>query len=226
MIRSEIDRSIDEALAFFAERQFPLPPYACWTPAQWAAAGPEYDEIRDVGLGWDVTDFGSGDLARTGRTIFTLRNGNSRCPKSYAQKAMCMPEGQMSITHYHKQKTEDIHNQGGGNVLISLWRATPGNGLSAEPLTISVCGVRREIAAGEPLRLRPGEWVCVQPFTCHRFGAEPGCGRVLSIEVSSVCDDHGDNIFLEPSGQRFPPIREDQPRRHVLCHEYPRAPGC
>lgn len=226
MIRSEINRAIDTAIAFFADQRFALPPYAHFTPADWAAAGPEYDEIRALGLGWDVTDFGSGDLARVGRTLFTLRNGStrdSRYAKSYAQKLMCMPPGQQSITHYHRQKTEDLHNQGGGDIDITLWRAAAAGGLSDEAFTVSVSGVSRQIAAGTTVTLHPGEWICVRPLTYHRFGAAPGGGHVFGVEVSSVCDDHHDNFFLGDAGQRFPPIVEDEPRRHVLCQEYPAA---
>lgn len=204
---------------------FPLPEYAYWSPAQWSAAGAEYDEIRDIGLGWDVTDFGSGDLARVGRTIFTLRNGrhgDGRYPKSYAQKVMCMPEGQMSILHHHRSKMEDIHNQGGGNIVITLWQVGADGGRSAEPLELSVAGVRRRIAPGQTVRLRPGEWICLPPRTWHCFGAESGGGMVLSVEVSSVCDDLTDNVFEFGAGCRFPAIVEDEPARYVLCREYRR----
>ena len=32
MKRSQINQVIDEAIAFFKKRQFPLPPFAFWTP--------------------------------------------------------------------------------------------------------------------------------------------------------------------------------------------------
>lgn len=38
--------------------------------------GSEYDKIRDNMLGYDATDFGSGDFLRLGLFLFTLRNGN------------------------------------------------------------------------------------------------------------------------------------------------------
>ena len=225
MKRSEINTSIDQAMAFFAKMRFPLPPFAFWTPEEWIEKGSECDEIRDLGLGWDVTDFGSGDLSKIGRTIFTLRNGKARADgyaKSYAQKVMCMHEGQKSVIHYHKSKMEDIVNQGGGNILITLWRAAKDNSLSDEVFDVSVNGIRRTIASGETVRLAPGDSVYVRPYTYHKFWAEEGAGTALSVEVSSVCDDYTDNFFLH-AGERFPAIEEDEARRYYLCNEYPAA---
>jgi len=222
MKRSEINSSIDRARAFFREAGFPLPPWADWRPDTWAAAGPEFDEVRTVRLGWDVTDFGSGDLARIGRTIFTLRNGRHRDPdhpKSYAEKAMCLFPQQKSVIHCHRSKREDIICRGGGAVAIELWQATPDGQLDEAPLTVSVDGCATVVAAGEALRLQPGRSVCVPPMVYHRFWGE-GDRPTLSMEVSSVCDDLHDNLFLD-AGERFPAIDEDESPRWVLCSEYP-----
>ena len=170
-----------------------------------------------------MTDFGSGDLARTGRTIFTLRNGRGQppYPKSYAQKVMHMPEEQKSIAHYHKTKMEDIFNQGGGNILIAAWTVAPDGSPARDPFQLSVSGRKIQVKAGTPVRLEPGDWICMPPATYHQFWAEKGHGAVLSVEVSSVCNDHHDNMFW-PQGRRFPAITEDEPSRHVLCQEYDR----
>lgn len=66
MKRSEINKIIVDALEFADKMNFRLPPFARWTPEQWAAVADnrEYDEIRDNMLGWDITDFGSGDYHR------------------------------------------------------------------------------------------------------------------------------------------------------------------
>ncbi len=223
MKRSTINQAIDQARDFFAHQGFPLPHFATWTPDQWAAAGAECREIRDARLGWDVTDFDSGDFANVGRTIFTLRNGTTRVPgyaKSYAHKAMCLMEGQRSPIHYHQRKMEDIINQGGGNILITLWQATAANQLSTDDFTVQVDGITRRIHSGETLRLCPGESVCIVPRTYHQFWAEDGAGTTLSIEVSSLCDDFTDNCWLTPM-TRFPAIIEDEPARYCLCGEYP-----
>jgi D-lyxose ketol-isomerase len=222
MKRSEINRAIDEARAFFQQMAFPLPPYAFWSPEDWLTKGPEYDEVRSLGLGWDVTDFGSGQFSQIGRTLFTLRNGSKRVeeyPKSYAQKVLYLPEGQKSTIHHHKSKMEDICNQGGGHILVACWRADADGMLSDQPLELSLSGRRVLQPAGEPVRIPPGDSVCVPPLTYHQFWAEMGKGPVLSVEISSVCDDYGDNYFLS-NGERFPSIQEDEPARYVLCNEY------
>jgi hypothetical protein len=221
MKRSEINRSIDRALDFFSSANFPLPPWAYWSPRDWADAGSDCAEIRAVRLGWDVTDFGSGDLARTGRTIFTLRNGrhnDADYSKTYAEKVMCLFPQQKSSIHCHRHKREDIICRGGGVVAIELWQATPDEQLADVPLTVSLDGRAATVPAGRALHLEPGCSICVPPMVYHRFWGE-GDGPVLSVEVSSVCDDLTDNLFLH-AGERFPSIDEDEPRRWVLCSEY------
>ncbi len=223
MKRSEINASIDRAVDFFKNMRLPLPEWALWSPAEWSLRGEEYAEVRTVRLGWDVTDFGQGDLAKIGRTIFTLRNGkygDPAYPKTYAEKAMYLAEGQRSIIHYHRRKREDIINRGGGNVLLSVWRAGADNSLSPEPFTVQVDGRATPVKGGDTVRLVPGQSICLEPLTYHRFWAEEGKGDTLSFEVSSTCDDLTDNYFYDP-GERFPAIVPDEPARWVLCGEYP-----
>ena len=86
---------------------------------------------------------------------------------------------------------------------------------------MKIDGVARTVAAGEILRLRPGQSICIPPRTVHQFWGEEGTGLTVSSEVSSVCDDWNDNVFLVAGGLRFPKIVEDEPRERYLCHEYP-----
>lgn len=223
MRRSEINAAIERAVQFFDRMGILLPAYAYWTPEQWRDPGPECDEIRDCMLGWDVTDFGSGDLARIGRTLFTLRNGrhnDPRYPKIYAEKFIFNPEGQRAPLHFHVSKMEDIINRGGGNILITLWKAGDDNRPSDERFSLAVSGIRRDIAPGETVRIVPGESICLPPGTFHQFWGEEGSGSSVSGEVSSVCDDRTDNYFLDRH-ERFPSVDEDEPMRFVRCNEYP-----
>ena len=99
MKRSEINRYVNEAKAFFNQHQFRLPPFAYWTPAQWKSKGHEADEIRSRHLGWDLTDFGSHDFLKQGLLLFTIRNGKINDPqnrKMYAEKIMVVREGQIT----------------------------------------------------------------------------------------------------------------------------------
>ena len=223
--RSTIDANIGRAMEVFVRHGVRLPPFAFWTPAMWQAADGACDEIRDCMLGWDVTDFGSGDFAHIGRTLFTLRNGSTRrpgYPKPYAEKLLFDPEGQRAPVHFHRQKREDVVCRAGGNVLVQLRGATPEGQPDDAALTIQVDGTAVRLAAGGILRLEPGMSLCIPPRTIHQFWGEEGTGFTVSSEVSSVCDDWNDNVFLSGASVRFPAIDEDAPRRHYLCHEYPR----
>jgi len=64
--RSEINAILREADAFIKQNHFFLPPFAYWTPDDWRSKGPEVREIVENRLGWDITDFGSGDYHRNG----------------------------------------------------------------------------------------------------------------------------------------------------------------
>lgn len=230
--RSVINASIVRAMEVFQHFGVSLPPFAFWLVEDWHEVGTEADEIRDCMLGWDVTDFGSDDFSRIGRTLFTLRNGSARhtgYAKSYAEKLILDPEGQRAPSHYHRSKREDIINRSGGNILVQLTGLDDDNLPCGGFLTVQVDGCSRRIASGETVRLRPGESVCIPPRTVHQFWGEEGTGHridgigyTLSSEVSSVCDDLEDNAFFDDM-RRFPEIVEDEPRRYYLCHEYPAA---
>ena len=89
MKRSEINAIIKDAIDFLGEHKFLLPPFAYFSPEEWKDKNHEYDEIRNNVLGWDITDFGSGDFNKCGLFLFTLRNGNmfnDDDQKVYAEK--------------------------------------------------------------------------------------------------------------------------------------------
>ena len=75
MKRSEINQIIREAKEFLASRQFVLPEWAEWSLADWKANRDKVGYITERMLGWDITDFGSGDFKRCGLFLFTIRNG-------------------------------------------------------------------------------------------------------------------------------------------------------
>lgn len=224
MKRSEINAIIRHAIKFCGKMNFALPPFVYWTPEEWAAKGPECADIVDNQLGWDITDFGSGDFYKVGLMLITLRNGNlsdARYKKTYAEKIMIVREGQITPMHYHYQKYEDIINRGGGNLAIRLYNRADDDGLADTPVVVSVDGVTRTVHAGGILVLKPGESICMHARLYHSFWGEEGAGNVLVGEVSHVNDDHNDNRFYEPTG-RFPEIEEDEAPIHLLSTEYPR----
>jgi D-lyxose ketol-isomerase len=226
MKRSKINSIMRDSLAFLDRMNFLLPPFARWTPQEWASRGSECREIVDQQLGWDITDFGSGNFAKVGLFLFTIRNGTmadlaSPTGKVYAEKIMIVRENQLTPTHFHHQKMEDIINRGGGNLMIRVWNATHDEQLAGTPVTVSCDGVRVTTPAGGVITLRPGESVCLPQRLYHSFWGEEGKGTVLVGEVSRVNDDHADNRFHDPVG-RFPAIDEDEPPLYLLCNDYAR----
>ena len=224
MKRSEINELIRDAKAFMREHQFALPAFAFWSPEDWRGKGPECREIVDAQLGWDITDFGGHDFAHLGLLLFTVRNGvpGQGGGKSYAEKIMVVRERQVTPTHFHSQKMEDIINRAGGDLVIQLWNASDADGLADTEVQVSVDGVKRRVPSGGKLTLKAGESITLPPRLYHRFWAENG--MTLVGEVSRVNDDKTDNRFHEPVA-RFPDINEDEPPMHLLPSDYPRYYG-
>ncbi|MBI5834453.1 MAG: D-lyxose/D-mannose family sugar isomerase [Armatimonadetes bacterium] len=223
MKRSEINRYMAAAEALFAEYHIALPPWAAWPPERWNDVGSEAAEIAWHGLGWDLTDFGSGDYERIGLLLFTLRNGRLTEPvsrKTYAEKLLVSGPEQVLPTHFHWHKTEDIIVRAGGRMVIRLWNADDQDGLADAPVVVAMDGIRRQFAAGETVVLGVGESITLEPRVYHTFWGEPGGPPCIMGEVSAVNDDHTDNRFLDGVG-RFPSIEEDVAPRHLLCNDYP-----
>ncbi|MDR2385194.1 MAG: D-lyxose/D-mannose family sugar isomerase [Tannerella sp.] len=220
MKRSEINQIIRNAESFMASRQFILPPWAYWGVEEWKNNRKAAAEVIDNMLGWDITDFGSGDFYRRGLFLFTLRNGKYRVDKKpYAEKIMIVEERQETPMHYHWSKMEDIICRGGGNLVIELYNSMPDNKLDTTPVIVKVDGVIRKVEPGGKVILTPGESICLEQGVYHRFYGEEGRGTVLVGEVSAVNDDANDNCFFEPVG-RFPVIDENEPPVHLLVSDY------
>lgn len=222
MKRSEINMLMRKAKSFFEKCRFYLPEWAYWSPQKWKKVSSEADEIRRNRLGWDITDFGSGDFKRCGLLLFTIRNGSieNSGGKTYAEKIMVVEEKQITPMHYHWKKMEDIINRGGGELVMKLYKADSNDGLSNEEFKVSIDGLEKKIKAGGKVRLKPGQSITLESFVYHSFWAEKG--KCLVGEVSKVNDDSSDNRFYEEIG-RFPAIEEDEKPLYLLCNEYPPA---
>lgn len=226
MKRSEVNALMRDALAFFQQNNFYLPAFALWTPAEWAAKGPEVSEIVRNELGWDLTDYGLDQFQRYGLLLFTLRNGNmidlrQGYGKPYAEKVAILEVGQTHQMHYHYRKSEDIINRAGGILAMELYNAAEDDGLADTPVTVSLDGVVHSLRAGGIVRLKPGESITLTPRLYHRFWAEGD--RVMMGEVSMINDDKGDNCFYQPLGSgRFGTIEEDVEPLYLLFSDYER----
>lgn len=220
MKRSEINRQLRSAQALFAEYRFALPPFAMWDEARWRDDPETAHYCRVHQMGWDVTDFGSGDFLSRGLVVFCVRNGlqSQAHSKPYAEKLLVVAEEQETPTHAHRIKMEDIIVRGGGNLVIEFHNMTDDGGLADTPVEVRVDGTRKALAPGEPLRLSPGQSVTVTRNLWHRFYGEKGKGTVFVGEVSQVNDDLTDNIFLGGLG-RFAEIEEDEPKLYPLWNE-------
>lgn len=225
MKRSEINAILRETDAFVRGLGFYLPPFAYWTPADWATKGEEAREIAAARLGWDITDFGLGDFPNKGLFLFTLRNGlpenwKTGRGKRYAEKILVIGVDQLTLMHFHWDKMEDIINRGGGTLNIQLYNATPAEEMDTRgEVQVSMDGVLHRLPAGSTVELHPGESITLPPYCYHKFWASGS--RVLAGEVSSVNDDSADNRFYDPVG-RFPEIEEDEPPLYLLVTDYGR----
>jgi D-lyxose ketol-isomerase len=202
--------------------QFVLPPWAYRSPTGWQGRQAEAADIVACGLGWDITDFGSGDFERIGLINFNLRNGiPQRTRKTYCEKILIVKENQVTPLHTHRSKVEDIINRGGGNLVIELTQGDADLNLTGRSVTVKIDAIERSVPAGGCVVLHPGESICLEPGLFHKFYGEAGSGWVLVGEVSTVNDDTADNVFVDGS-PRFPAIEEDENPVFLLVNDYAR----
>lgn len=219
MKRSEVNQLILENREFIRQKGFVLPPFADWDVEQWRTISEEYAEIRDCKLGWDVTDYGSGDFHKRGLFLMTIRNGLiGQYPKPYAEKIMVVEENQETPMHFHWKKMEDIINRGGGNLMVKLYNSRDEELDLESEVTVFSDGRQYTVAPGTVLCLKPGESITMQQGLYHSFWGQEGCGKVLVGEVSMCNDDDNDNRFYEKVG-RFSEMEEDVPAEFLLVNE-------
>ncbi|WP_342359873.1 D-lyxose/D-mannose family sugar isomerase [Terrarubrum flagellatum] len=223
MKRSEINDAIRFAEDLLARYRFALPPFASWTPAEWRARKDDLGEVFRAKLGWDITDYGQGDFAKIGLTLFSIRNGDAAALKRghgmlYAEKALIVLKDQVCPSHFHLSKTEDIINRGGGRLVLELVNTHPDHSPDEKSeVTVMTDGILRKLPPRGKLSLGVGESVTLVPGLAHAFWAEDG--DVFVGEVSTVNDDETDNVFLDRVG-RFPTIEEDEPPHRLIVGDY------
>lgn len=223
MKRSEINKIIKYTMKAAEELKFPLPPFAYYTPEHWRHVKKDEQEIVDNMLGWDVTDFATGDFAHVGLTAFTFRNGNYEkkelYPKPYCEKLLYVRDGQILPFHFHWYKMEDIINRGGGNLKITLYNSDEKEGFADTPVVIKVDGKEVTIPAGGEVILRPGQSITLQQNQYHQWQGVPGTGDIALFEVSMTNDDRTDNRFFEAQS-RLPEVQEDEEPEYLMFKDY------
>lgn len=225
MKRSRINTIMAEADEMIRSHGFTLPPFARWTPEDFAANKVRAGAIISARLGWDITDFGQGRFDTMGLFLFTLRNGRLADLRRgggmvYAEKLLILKKDQWAPMHTHVVKAEDIINRGGATLAVKLCGSDAEGRYDTTRGGIVQCdGIARPYGPGEVLLVAPGESVTLMPGDWHALWGEGG--DVLVGEVSTVNDDVNDNIFVAPVG-RFAEIEEDEAPTHLLVSDYDR----
>ena len=220
MKRSEINKNIVESIQFFKKMNFWLPKWANWRPTDWQGKRDLIAEIVECGLGWDITDFGSGNFEKIGLINFNLRNGIlNHTRKNYCEKIIVVKENQITPLHTHFTKIEDIIVRGGGHLVVQLYQGDENFNPTDDPVIVRIDGIPKPVRAGDCVILTPGESICLEPGVLHLFYGEPGKGKVLVGEVSTVNDDNSDNYFIN-GNPRFPVVEEDVKPDYLLVNDY------
>ena len=227
MKRSDIDNAIDWAIECCKRKGVYLPEFAFWSSERWKEEDVKGTTkyMHKVKMGWDVTDYESGDFDHTGGVLFTVRNGEFFKPERgrvYCEKFLMMKAGQMLPCHFHWYKTEDIINRSGGTLRVYLWNSTPEfDGWQKDlkgDVHVLIDSRPVTVAAGGYVDIKPGDSIYITPYMYHAFSAVETDGDLIVGEVSRCNDDANDNNFNPYVN--FSKIIEDVPARHILCGGY------
>ena len=225
MKRSEVNAYIKYAKDLFEKNHIFLPEFGYWSMEEWKEHKDEIGAIKDLMLGWDMTDHGLGKFDEIGLVLFTIRNGlldRSDIGVPYAEKLLVFQEGQRAPFHYHKNKVEDIINRGVGVMAIRLYNTVDGK-IADTPVEVWQDGIRHVYQAGEEILIYPGNSITLEAYVAHSMGPKAGTGDLICGEVSKINDDKTDNYHVEITPCQYMEIEEDEPILHPLCNEYDRV---
>jgi D-lyxose ketol-isomerase len=180
MKRSEINGVIAAASSFFKQNGWVLPP------------NPK----------WDVTDFGLGSFFNSGLVLVNLAE-----EPEYCEKLMYALGNQVTPSHTHKKKKEDIICRT-GVLIIQLWSQNPAKEKTRDSFNIKINGNYRPVTSGDKITLLAGERVTIVPGIWHEFYA--ASEECIIGEVSTANDDVNDNFFSNREIGRFSEIIEDE----------------
>lgn len=181
MKRSEINHVITTATACFKKNSWALPP------------APK----------WDVTDFGLNDFNKLGLVLLNLAEEHEYC-----EKLMYAMKDQVTPSHTHKKKKEDIICRA-GVLVVQLWKEDPAENPGKATISLKINGEYANVISGDKVTLNAGERVTIEPGIWHQF--YPASESCIIGEVSTANDDHNDNFFSNKNIGRFSDIVEDEP---------------
>lgn len=225
MKRSEINQQIKWAIHSCKTLGYFLPSFAYWTPEDWLKYSDDTEHLTSTMMGWDVTDYNSGNFDKIGAVLFTLRNGNiydSSKGTPYCEKMIALKAGQILPLHYHVSKTEDIINRAGGTLCVRLYNSIVKDGTyhidELSDVKVRMDGIMVQVPAGGVVEVTNGNSITLTPYIYHEFYAKPEDGDLIVGEVSTINDDRKDNFFATPVV--LPPIEEDEVPLYPLCNGY------
>lgn len=219
MKRSELNGYMRDALKFADKMNYKLPPFVRFTCDDWKSKGEDCREIAENYMGWDVTDFGTGDFMKSGLILLTLRNGanTEKYPKNYGEKLMIAFDRQITPYHMHKRKMEDIINRGGALLVLQCFYLEGDHEISNKPVEVSIDGQVKVFKPCERIELKEGESICLTKELYHSFWGEGGC--ILIGEVSQYEDYHDDTFYDEFGLEVRMKMIEDEPVLYPLFDE-------
>ncbi|WP_196603649.1 D-lyxose/D-mannose family sugar isomerase [Pectinatus haikarae] len=223
MKRSEINSIIIYTIEAAEYFKIPLPPFAFYTVKNWQMLQDNEKELVDNMLGWDITDFATGNFSQTGLTVFTFRNGNYNMkdlyPKPYCEKLLFVRDGQVLPFHFHWYKIEDIINRGGGTLKLTLYNSDKTEQFSNTDVETTIDGKKVILPAGSDIFLKPGQSITLKQGQYHQWQGVPGTGDIALFEVSTTNDDRADNRFYKAQS-RLPDVEEDVLPKYLMFKDY------
>ena len=138
MKRSEVNKQIKFAIGIIEKSGIVLPNHAYWSLESWHQNRNLVDELRERAIGWNITDFGSGDFCKTGVILYTPSNGifnsvtNEPLDQTYAHRYFILRDGQEIMTEHHATKIEDIIVFAGAQLRVELHNVGPNEELDME----------------------------------------------------------------------------------------------
>lgn len=230
--RSFINEKFRQAIEAVKRSGYPVPEYMMWSPEDWATKSREYQEIVDCQMGWDITDFGSGDFGKDGLVTFNPLNGkygDARYVRPYGER-LCFswPGSNGGPLHYHRGKMEDLQNWSEGSMYVRHWNVTPYGERDFDSMVmVRIDGRRYMVKPGEIIEVKHHQRICSMPFIAHEGVAvddvpyDPDALPGFCVELSSVVNDRVDNIYFEPWRKWDVDVIEDEPAQFCRVNEYP-----